>query len=66
MILLMVFIVKVEPPAEGISRAEAAKALALVLKIPDLGRYGSRTGKFLFLQTKKKETGFVKIYGLSL
>ena len=33
-ILLMVFIVKVEPPAEGISRAEAAKALALVFEDP--------------------------------
>ena len=33
-ILLMVFIVKGEPPAEGISRAEAAKALALVFEDP--------------------------------
>ena len=32
-ILLMVFIVKVEPPAEGISRAEAAKAWRWFLRI---------------------------------
>lgn len=31
-IALMIFIVKVEPPAEGISRAEAAKAMALVFE----------------------------------
>ena len=59
MILLMVFIVKVEPPAEGISRAEAAKALALVFEDPQtLEDMASERGKFLFLQTtRKRETG---------
>ena len=33
-IALMIFIVKAEPPAEGISRAEAAKAMALIFEDP--------------------------------
>ena len=53
-ILLMVFIVKVEPPAEGISRAEAAKAL---LKIPRPWKIWLLNGKIPLLQTRKRETG---------
>ena len=64
-ILLMVFIVKVEPPAEGISRAEAAKALALVLKIPRPWKIWLLNGKIpLYRQGKGKLV--CKIYGLSL
>ncbi len=59
-ILLMVFIVKVEPPAEGISRAEAAKALALVLKIPRPWKDMASERENSSLQTRKKGNWFVK------
>lgn len=63
-ILLMVFIVKVEPPAEGISRAEAAKALALVFEDPQtLEDMASESGKFLFYRQGKGKL-VCKIYGL--
>ena len=59
-ILLMVFIVKVEPPAEGISRAEAAKALALVFEDPQtLEEMASERENSAFAE-KERENWFVK------
>lgn len=56
-IALMIFIVKVEPPAEGISRAEAAKAMALVFEDPeDLENMASDRELSAF-SDKEKATG---------
>ena len=64
-ILLMVFIVKVEPPAEGISRAEAAKALALVFEDPQTLEDMASERENSSFTDKEKGNWFVKIYGLS-
>ena len=59
-IALMIFIVKVEPPAEGISRAEAAKAMALVFEDPeDLENMASDRELSAF-SDKEKGNWFVK------
>ena len=56
-IALMIFIVKAEPPAEGISRAEAAKAMALIFEDPGNLENMAADRKFPHLQIKKKATG---------
>ncbi len=59
-IALMIFIVKAEPPAEGISRAEAAKAMALIFEDPGNLENMAADREISAFTDKEKGNWFVK------
>ena len=59
-IALMIFIVKAEPPAEGISRAEAAKAMALIFEDPENLENMAADREISAFTDKEKGNWFVK------